>query len=317
MSANSKLAIVAVGGNALIIDEGHNAIPDQAKASARTSRYIADIAEAGLNIVVTHGNGLQVGFILRRSEIALGEVPPVPMDYASADTQGAIGYIFQRALHNEFRRRGIRREAITMVTQVLVDRNDPAFEDPTKPIGSYMDEDTALKLGARQKWQVKEDSGRGWRRVVPSPLPQEIIELKAIRQLLDDGYVVVACGGGGIPVYETESGALKGVEAVIDKDLASSLLARKLGADMLLICTSVEKVAINFNTPDEHWLDSMTLAEAKDFRAKGQFGEDSMEPKISALISYLEDGGRTGIVTDPPNMALAITGKAGTRLVLD
>ncbi|NKB81080.1 MAG: carbamate kinase [Nitrospirales bacterium] len=317
MSANNKLAIVAIGGNALIVDEGHNAIPDQAEAAARTSRYIADIAEAGWNIVVAHGNGPQVGFILRRSEIALSEVPPVPMDYASADTQGAIGYMFQRALHNEFRCRGIRREVITMVTQVLVDRNDPAFGDPTKPIGSYMDENTARKLGALQNWQVREDSGRGWRRVVPSPLPREIIEIKAIRHLVDDGYVVVACGGGGIPVYENESGALEGAEAVIDKDLASSLLARQLRADMLLICTSVEKVAVNFNTPDERWLDSITLREAQDYRAQGQFGKGSMEPKISALISYIEDGGATGIITNPPNMARAIAGKAGTCLVLD
>lgn len=315
MSADSKLAIVAVGGNALIADEGHSAIPDQAEAAAHTSSYIADIVQAGWNVVVTHGNGPQVGFILRRSEIALGEVPPVPMDYASADTQGAIGYMFQRALHNEFRLHGISREAITMVTQVLVDRNDPAFQDPTKPIGSYMDEDTARKLATLQNWQVKEDSGRGWRRVVPSLLPREIIELKAIRQLVDDGYVVVACGGGGIPVYETENGALEGVEAVIDKDLASSLLARQLGADMLLICTSVEKVSVNFNTPDEQWLDRMTLAEARDYRAQGQFGKGSMEPKISALIGYLENGGAAGIITDPPNMARAISGEAGTRLV--
>ena len=221
----SGTAVVAVGGNALIVDRHHESIPDQSAAAAATARHIAEMVAAGWNVVITHGSGPQVGFILRRSEIALGEVPPVPMDYAAADLQGAIGYMFQRALRNEFRRRGLQRTAIAVVTQVLVDRNDPAFDHPNKPIGSQMDAATAARRAAELGWIVQEDSGRGWRRVVPSPLPRGIVEIAEIAHLVRAGYVVIACGGGGIPVFEDAGGDLQGVEAVIDKDLASSLLA--------------------------------------------------------------------------------------------
>lgn len=312
---SARLAVVAVGGNSLIIDKDHQSIPDQYRAAALTAVSIADMVEAGWNVVLTHGNGPQVGFILRRSELSIREVPPVPMDYAGADLQGAIGYMFDRALRNEFRRRGIGRRPVAVVTQTLVDRDDPAFAAPTKPIGSHFDEATARRLAAEQGWTVREDAGRGWRRVVPSPLPRRIVELDEIRFLAGAGYLVIACGGGGIPVIEDTRGDLVGVEAVIDKDLASSLLARDLGADLLLVSTGVEKVAIHFNTPQQRWLDRITLEEARRLLAANHFDPGSMGPKICALIEFLEGGGAEGLVTNPPNLGRALAGETGTRIV--
>jgi carbamate kinase len=313
----SGTAVVAVGGNSLIVDREHESIPDQSAAAAATAHHIAEMVAADWNVVVTHGSGPQVGFILRRSEIALGEVPPVPMDYAAADLQGAIGYMFQRALRNEFRRRGLERTAIAVVTQVLVDRGDPAFEHPAKPIGSQMDAPTAERRAAELGWIVKEDSGRGWRRVVPSPLPRGIVEIAEIAHLVNAGYVVIACGGGGIPVVQDAAGDLQGVEAVIDKDLASSMLARELAADLLVISTSVPRVAIHFGRPEQRWLDRLTRAEAERYLAEGHFAEGSMAPKIRAIIGYLDRPGRRGLITDPASIGQALRGEAGTEIVSD
>ncbi len=317
MEHAGKLAVVAVGGNALIRDKHHESIPDQSREAALTVHHIADMIAAGWNVVITHGTGPQVGFILRRSELALEEVPPVPMDYADADLQGGIGYMFLKAFYNEFHTQHLDRKAVAIVTQTLVDHHDPAFADPSKPIGSHMDEQTARRLASRQGWVVKEDAGRGWRRVVPSPLPKTIVELAAIKTLARAGFVVIACGGGGIPVIENEEGGLTGVEAVIDKDLASSLLARGIGADLLMVSTGVEKVAINFNRPNQQWLDHMTLADAKRHLADNQFDKGSMGPKIQAVIEFLEGGGRMGLITDPPNIGRALAGKTGTFIVRD
>ena len=315
MGTSNKLAVVAVGGNALIRDKYHESIPDQNREAALTSHHIADMIAAGWNVVITHGTGPQVGFILRRSELALEEVPPVPMDYADADLQGGIGYMFLKALHNEFRHRRLDRKAVAIITQTLVDRHDPAFTDPSKPIGSHMDEQTAQRLARRQSWIVKEDAGRGWRRVVPSPLPKTIVELAAIKSLAHAGFVVIACGGGGIPVVEDDEGNLNGVEAVIDKDLASSLLARGIGADLLMVSTGVEKVAIDFNKPSQRWLDRMTVAEAKKLYADNQFDRGSMGPKVQAAIEFIEGGGQTGLITNPENIGRALDGKTGTFIV--
>jgi len=315
MTAANKLAVVAVGGNSLIRDKQHESIQDQSEEAAITAHYIADMIEAGWNVVVTHGNGPQMGFVLRRSELSLHEVPPVPMDYAGADLQGGIGYMFLKALYNEFRKRRIDRKAVAIVTQTLVDRNDPAFADPSKPIGSHMDEQTARRLASRHGWVVKEDAGRGWRRVVPSPLPKTIVELAAINVLARSGYVVIACGGGGIPVVKDAGGNLVGVEAVIDKDFASSLLAREIGAELLLVSTAVEKIAINFNRPDQQWLDRLTVAEAKRHFADNQFDKGSMGPKIQAVIEFLEGGGGMGLITNPPNIGRALAGETGTFIV--
>jgi carbamate kinase len=318
MTTFNRTAIVAVGGNSLIVDAQHQSIQDQFNAAAVTSHHVADMVEAGWTVVLTHGNGPQVGFILRRSGIAKGQVPEVPVDYADADTQGAIGYMFQRALYNEFRQRRLERKVVTLVTQVVVDPKDPAFQDPSKPIGAYMDEDTARGFEHNLGWRVQEDAGRGWRRVVASPLPRRIVELDVIRSMIDLGYIVIACGGGGIPVREDDAGKLQGLEAVIDKDLASSRLARDLRADSFVISTGVEKVAINFNQADQTWLDRVTLSELRRYQSQGQFAKGSMAPKIDAVISFLEatPAGRA-IITDPPNLGRALSGAAGTHIVAD
>jgi len=315
MASKAKVAVIAVGGNALISDSRHESIPDQSHAAEITAHHIADIVASGWRVVVTHGSGPQIGFILRRSELALDEVPPVPMDYAAADLQGAIGYMFQRALFNEFHKRHIEKRAIAVVTQVLVDRSDPAFQNPNKPIGSYMDSQTAQRRAKELGWTVMEDAGRGWRRVVPSPRPKSIVDLKPIRDLLTAGYTVIGCGGGGIPVIEDHDGELSGLEAVIDKDYASSLLAAELGADMLIISTGVEKVAINFNQPGEKWLERISASDARAYDQQGHFAEGSMAPKVRAIIEFVDGTGGTGLITDPPNIGRALAGHTGTHVV--
>jgi carbamate kinase len=313
--SKKKVAVVAVGGNSLIKDKTHQAIPDQYAAAAESMKHIAGMIESGWDVVITHGNGPQVGFILRRAELALGELHPVPLDFCGADTQGAIGYMFQMALHNEFLKRGIHKTAATVVTQVLVDREDPAFQSPSKPIGSFMDQAQADEHRKADGWSVVEDAGRGWRRVVASPLPKRIIEEDAIRELIQQGFVVISTGGGGIPVVADAAGNLTGVEAVIDKDFAGSLLAANLKADLFLISTAVEKVALNFNKPDQKLLDRLTLDEARRFLQEGQFAKGSMGPKIEAIIRYLENGGKQALVTDPANIERALAGETGTRIV--
>ncbi len=311
----SKIAVIAVGGNSLIKDKQHQTIPDQYQAAVESMAHIAGMIEAGWDVLVTHGNGPQVGFILRRAELSLHELHMVGLDYCGADSQGAIGYMFQRALYNEFRRRGIKKDAATIVTQTLVDRKDPAFQNPSKPIGSFMDQEQAAKHRQTDGWAVVEDAGRGWRRVVPSPDPKRVIEGPAIKQLVDAGFVVICVGGGGIPVIEDENGDLQGVEAVIDKDFGGALLASAVQADLFLITTAVEKVALNFNKPDQVWLDRLTLAEARQHLADGQFAKGSMGPKIEAILRYLESGGKEALITDPANIERALQGMTGTRIV--
>jgi len=311
----TKLAVVAVGGNSLILDETKRAVQDQYTAAWESMKHIAGMIQSGWDVVVTHGNGPQVGFILRRSELSRHELHEVPLDSCGADTQGAIGYMFQKALRNEFKRRHLKKEAVTVVTQVLVDRNDPAFQSPSKPIGSFMDETTATQKRDSEGWNVVEDAGRGWRRVVASPLPKQIIERAAIENLIRAGFVVISTGGGGIPVIEDESGDLIGMEAVIDKDFASSLLANSIQADLFVISTAVEKVALNYNRPSQQWLDKLTLAEARRYQAEGHFAKGSMGPKIQAVIWYLERGGKQALITNPENIGRALAGETGTWIV--
>lgn len=314
---SKPLAVVAVGGNALIQDDQHNSIPDQYAAVMDSVTHITDMIEAGWELVLTHGNGPQVGFILRRSELASAEVSPVPLDYAVGDTQGAIGYMFQKALHNELARRGIHKPVVTIVTQTRVSLNDDAFANPSKPIGAFMDEDTARERQQQLGWTLMEDAGRGWRRTVPSPAPLEIIERDTIRQLVSLGYIVIACGGGGIPVTRDEHQQLEGVEAVIDKDLASALLASQLGADLLVIPTGVEKVAINFGTPQQQWLDSLDTVEANRLLQASQFGVGSMQPKVEAILDFVKTSqqlGKTasGLITSPQALKAALEHQSGT-----
>src|SRR5579863_3834673 len=305
----SKLAVVAIGGNSLIKDEAHKTVPDQFDAVRETSVHIAEMIAQGWNVVITHGNGPQVGFILLRSELSNNVLHPVPLDSCGADTQGAIGYMIQQALHNEFLRRGIQRKCITVVTQVLVDSNDPAMHNPGKPIGSFYKEEEARAKMKREGWAMVEDAGRGWRRVVPSPIPKEIIERDAIDTLIKGGFIVVAVGGGGIPVIRNSAGELSGIEGVIDKDFASSLLAVELQADLLLISTAVEKVALNFKKSDQRDLDRITLSEAKQYYKEGHFAKGSMGPKVQAVINYLEHGGRAALITVPDTIGRALAGQ--------
>ncbi len=312
-----KTAVVAVGGNALILDKKHEDVASQVSAVEQTCKHIADMIERGWNVIVTHGNGPQVGFILRRNELAAHEVHSTPLDVIGADTQGAIGYMIARALDNEFTMRGIQRSVAAVVTQVLVDRNDPGFTNPTKGIGGFTAEDKARQF-EQEGWMVKEDAGRGWRRMIASPIPLKIVEKDAIQTLIDAGFIVVGVGGGGIPVIEDEHGMLKGVFAVIDKDRASALLAADLQVDLLLISTAVEKVAINFNKPNQQWLDRMTLSEAKQYYAEGHFLSGSMGPKIEAIIAFLEANPHgQALITDPPHIVDALDGKTGTWIVQD
>lgn len=313
----NKIAVVAIGGNSLIKDKNHQTVEDQYEAVKETAVHIADLIESGFNVVITHGNGPQVGFILLRSEIArkVINLHPVPLDACGADTQGAIGYAIQRALHNEFRKRGKEKDVVTVVTMVVVDKNDPAFQNPSKPIGPFYTEEEAKEKMEAEKWIMKEDAGRGWRRVVPSPIPRKIVEINAIKTLVENGFVVVGVGGGGIPVIEDENGQIMGVEAVIDKDYASSLLARELGADYFIISTAVEKVYLNFGTPDQKPIDRMTLEEARKYLKEGHFKEGSMAPKIRAVIEFLEAGGKAAIITSPESIVRAIKGETGTWIV--
>lgn len=314
----TKLAVVAIGGNALIKDEKRVSVEDQQAALRETSLHLVDMIEAGWNLAIGHGNGPQVGYILRRSEIAakVEGMHEVPLDVCGADSQGAIGYELQQALRNEFFKRKIDRKAATVITQMLVDKEDPAFKKPTKPIGSFMDEAEAKRREAEMGWSVVEDAGRGWRRVVASPLPKEIVEFDSVKALIDAGHIVITVGGGGIPVVDRGDGELIGTAAVIDKDFASSLLAQVLNADMLLIATAVEKVAINFGKPEQKWLDKITLAEAKAYLAEGtHFAKGSMAPKIQAAIWYLENGGKQALITNPESIGRALRGETGTLIV--
>jgi carbamate kinase len=312
---DSRFAVLAIGGNSLIKDKNHIALSWQYEAVQETSKYLAELIAEGLNIVITHGNGPQVGFIYRRGELGRHELPLIPLDICGADTQGAIGYMIQKALLNEFRKRGITKKVTTVVTQTIVDRNDPSFEHPTKPIGSFMSEKEAFANKKELGWQVVEDAGRGFRRVVPSPIPKEIIELDVIRLLVESGYIVVATGGGGIPVIRNEQGDLEGVEAVIDKDLGSSLLARNLGADTFIILTAVDAVYLNFGKKNQKPISRATLPEIKQYMAEGHFKPGSMKPKIEAIIQFLEGGGRKAIITSPKNLLKTIKGENGTTIV--
>ena len=318
MLSNTRrpLAVVAIGGNSLIRDAEHRSVEDQYIAAGETDQHIAELIRTGWDVAITHGNGPQVGFILRRSELARHELHEVPLDACGADTQGAIGYALQQNLYNDFLHLGIDKTAVTVVTQVEVDRADPAFENPAKPIGTFMDAETAARRREVDGWEVVEDAGRGWRRVVASPLPKRIVEIEAIRELLGAGMAVICVGGGGIPVVADETGALRGVPAVIDKDRASALLANELDADLLLISTAVEKVALGWGTPEQRWVDRMTLEEAKRHLAEGiHFAAGSMAPKIESAITFLEGGGREVLITNPENIERGVAGKTGTRIV--
>jgi carbamate kinase len=315
MKRKGGIAVVAIGGNSLIRDSGHQTVEDQQEALRETARHLAEMIGSGWDLAIGHGNGPQVGFILRRSEIAAKAegMHEVPLEVCGADTQGAIGYELQQALQNELFHRGIRKNVATIITQVLVDRADPAFAAPSKPIGGFMSAEEAERRRAEQAWAVREDAGRGWRRVVPSPMPKEIVELESIKAVLAEGIQVIAVGGGGIPVIDVGGGEYRGVAAVIDKDHACSLLAREIKAELFLVATAVEKVALDFGKPTQRWIDRMSLADAKRALAEGShFASGSMEPKIRAVVAFLEAGGERALITNPESIGRALKGETGT-----
>jgi carbamate kinase len=315
---SNRTAVVAIGGNALVPDNQHGSIADQFVAAGRISREIAAMVGHGWTVVVTHGNGPQAGFILRRSDIVARidtNIPRIGLDVAVADSQGGIGYIVSGALTNELRAAGVERTVVAVITHTVVDEGDPAFTHPTKPIGSWFNPEEARDLQAREGWAMVEDSGRGWRRVVASPRPKRIVELEAVAALVRQGFIVIAAGGGGIPVVEEPGGGFRGVEAVIDKDFASALLAAGIGADLFVITTGVPQVAVNFGKPDQRFLDRMTLEEAERHLKEGQFPPGSMGPKIEAALDYLRAGGGEVLITSTDRLAAALEGVTGTRLV--
>jgi len=313
----SRTAVIAIGGNSLIKDRTHQTVRDQYIAAQETCHHIASMIEDGWDVAIGHGNGPQVGFILRRSELAAHELHEVPLDVCGADSQGAIGYALQQNLDNDLRRKGLARPVVTLITQVEVAADDPAFTHPSKPIGSFMSEEQAKLRREKDGWDVIEDANRGWRRVVSSPKPIRIVELDAGKAVLAARAVVITVGGGGIPVVADANGDLHGVAAVIDKDLASSLLASLLGAELFLISTAVEKVSLNFGKPDQSEVDHLTLSQVKRYLEQGtHFAPGSMKPKMEAVVGYLERGGKEAVITNPENMERALAGQTGTRITL-
>jgi carbamate kinase len=316
-ASRRPLAVIAIGGNSLIADNRHPDVVHQWDAVRETATHIANLIQSGWDTVITHGNGPQVGFILRRNELAMGEVHTTPIDLIVADTQGAIGYMLQQALNNEFFQRKMARQCVTLITQTRVDRDDPAFLKPTKPIGGFMDEQAARRFET-EGWQVVEDAGRGWRRVIASPQPVEIVEEAAIAEAVAAGWIVIAVGGGGIPVTRNSKGELRGIAAVIDKDLGSSFLASRIGADLFLISTGVEQVALYFGKPNQRNVAQMTVAEARQYMEEGHFAPGSMKPKIEACIRFLEQSQNPNayaLITNPVNLGRALQGATGTRIV--
>ena len=312
---DAPLVVIAIGGHSLIKDPEHMDVLDQYRAAGETSHYIAPIVNQGYRVVVTHGNGPQVGFILLRSELARDVIHQVPLANCVADTQGSIGFQIAQSLQNEFLRQGLDRQVVSMVTQVVVDPEDPSFSKPSKPIGPFMSEEEANQHAQSDGWTISEDAGRGWRRLVPSPVPLEIIELSSIRALLDCGTLVVAVGGGGIPVIYKPDGTLRPRPAVIDKDAASCLLACELGASVFIISTDVDKVALNFGTPEQVEIDRLNTAECRQYLEEGHFAAGSMQPKIESALSFLEQGGQEVIIAQPHRLQADLHNIYGTHIV--
>jgi len=312
---DAPLVVIAIGGNSLIKDREHMDVLDQYKAAGETSYYIVPIVEQGYRVVITHGNGPQVGFILLRSELAKDAIHQVPLANCVADTQGSIGFQIAQCLQNEFFRQSLDQQVVALVTQVVVDEQDPSFGAPSKPIGPFMSEEEARQHEQDDGWAVGEDAGRGWRRLVASPAPLQIIELPIIRALLDDGILIIAAGGGGVPVVYKPDGTLRPRPAVIDKDAASCLLACELGATVFIISTDVDKVALNFRTPEQVDIDRMNMAECRRYLDEGHFAPGSMRPKIESALTFLEQGGKEVIITQPHRLSGALQGISGTHIV--
>jgi carbamate kinase len=315
LTALHPIVLVAMGGHAFMQPGEKGTIDDHERNAERIASLLMTLVERDYHLLITHGNGPQVGNLLIQQERSQGEVPALPLDVLVAMTEGSLGYMLQQSLLNQLRRRQSRRYVVTVVTQVVVDENDPAFQDPSKPIGPFLAREEAEKRKAELGWKIKEDAGRGWRRLVPSPVPIKVIQRHMIRDTVRAGHIVVACGGGGIPVKRQADGQYAGVEAVIDKDLTSSVLATDVGAALLVILTAVPQVYVNYGRSDQRALGAVTLEELERLQAEGHFPQGSMGPKIEAVVRFLKSGGRRALITNPESLPLAIEGRAGTHFV--
>ncbi|MBI5048945.1 MAG: carbamate kinase [Deltaproteobacteria bacterium] len=311
---DKPITIISIGGNTLIRKGEKGTIEEQFKHTEECMTYVAKLAAQGGRIVITHGNGPIVGNIVIRNEAAKDIIPPMPLYICNADSEGGIGFMIQQSLYNQLKQLNIKREVATIATQVVVDKNDPAFSNPTKPIGPFYTKEDVAVIQKQKGWAIIEDSHRGYRRVVPSPKPLKVVEADIIKKLALDGIIVIAAGGGGVPVVEIENSNLKGIDAVIDKDLATALLAKEVKAETFIDLTSIDRVYINFGKSDQKALNKLTVAEARKYLAAGEFAHGSMGPKIEAAIEFLEAGGKEVIITTPELLEAAMHGKAGTRI---
>ncbi len=307
--------VVAMGGHAFLQPGERGTYEEHTRNARQVGHHLMTFVERGYNIVITHGNGPQVGDLLTQTELARDQVPALPLEVLVAQTEGSLGYFMQMALLNELRARGLRRYVVTVVTQVVVDRLDPAFDRPTKPVGPSMSEAEARALSERLGWKVGEEAGRGWRRLVPSPKPLKVIQRGMVHEAARSGHIVIAGGGGGIPVTKSANDDYVGVEAVIDKDLTASVLAIDVGADLLVILTAVDGVALHFGQPNELVLGAVTMAECERYIREGHFPAGSMGPKVEAVHQFLARGGRRGLITSPQKLGEALDGTAGTHFV--
>jgi carbamate kinase len=315
--ADNKTAVVALGGNAITRSDKEDTIANQFANTRESLHSIVELIREGYNLVISHGNGPQVGNALLRIELARGKAPILPLGISVADTEGGMGYMIEQSLQNRLRAEKINRHVVTLITQMIVDANDPAINNPTKFIGQFYSEEQSREFEQSRAWAMKKDADRGWRRVVPSPTPIKVVEAATLEKLVFEGIIVIAGGGGGIPVYIDENGNYEGMDAVIDKDLASAVIGNEIGADILAILTSIDKVAINFRKPDEKLIDKMTVSEAKKYFEEGHFPSGSMGPKIRAAIQFIEKGGKLVTISSVENARDAIVGNAGTRIVPD
>jgi len=310
-----KIALVAFGGNAMLPEDQKGLQSEQMRNAARAAELLVHIVQKGYELIIVHGNGPQVGNLLIQMEEAANKIPPYSLDVCDAMTEGSMGFILERALINELRRRSVDKEVASLVTQVVVDKDDPAFAKPTKPVGPFYSKFRGQELAREKKWAMVEDAGRGYRKVVPSPKPIDVVNNRIIRELVEAGRVVIAAGGGGIPVIINANGLFEGVEAVIDKDYAASLLAREVKADLFIILTAIERVFIDFGKPDQREVPVLTVDEARKHLADGQFPPGSMGPKIRAAIEYIEAGGREVLITKDSHLKAALINRSGTRIV--
>jgi carbamate kinase len=310
-----KIALIAFGGNALLPENQRGLQEEQLRNAQRAAKLMVHIVAKGYDIIIVHGNGPQVGNLLIQMEEAITKIPPFSLDVCDAMTEGSMGYMLEKAITNELRSRSLDKEVATIVTQVLVDKEDPAFQNPTKPVGPFYSKYRAQMLAREKKWTMIEDAGRGYRKVVPSPRPIDVVSKWIVRDLVRAGRVVIAAGGGGIPVIIDGRGLFKGIEAVIDKDYVASLIAREVKVDLFVILTNIERVYLDYGTPEERPIEVISVGQAREYLSQGQFPAGSMGPKIEAAIEYIEAGGQEVLITSASHLKAALIKRSGTRIV--